>query len=254
MPTVRQKTAQQASNSATTARPGPKPAGRASRLAALGLHTDMDLLLHLPLRYEDETQLVPIADLLRSAGRIGGQALQVEGVVSACEVQYRPRRQLVVTLAEADPDADNPAPAGGAQLTLRFLNFYGSQLKQLAVGNRVRARGEVRIGFFGAEMVHPSYKIVNPGAPLPDSLTPVYPSGDGVPQAYLRRAIDTAIKRADWRDTLPPALRARLRLAPFEQSVRLLHNPPPDVDRNALQDRSHPAWVRMKFDELLAQQ
>jgi len=244
MPTVKQKTSR---TTPAAARSRPKPAGRAARLAALGLHSDMDLLLHLPLRYEDETQLVPIAELLRAAGRIGGQALQVEGVVSACEVQYRPRRQLVVTLAEAEAE-------GGAQLTLRFLNFYGSQLKQLAVGNLVRARGEVRIGFFGAEMVHPTYKVVNPGAPLPDALTPVYPSGEGVPQSYLRSAIEAALTRADWRDTLPPELLARLRLEPFEASVRLLHNPPPEIDRHALQDRSHPAWVRMKFDELLAQQ
>ncbi len=117
---------------------------------------------------------------------------------------------------------------------LRFLNFYGSQVKQLAVGTRVRARGEVRSGFFGAEMVHPAYKVVNEGAPLPTALTPVYPAGEGLSQAYLRKAIDGAMTRVDWRDTLAPDLLAALRLAPFEQAVRLLHNPPPDVDEDAL--------------------
>ena len=209
------------------------------KLARLGLRTDMDLVLHLPLRYEDETTIVPIHD----AAFRGGQSVQVEGTVIASDVQFRPRRQLVVTITD-----------DSGQLVLRFVNFYGSQAKQLAVGNRVRARGELRHGFFGAEMVHPSYKMVNEGAPLPEVLTPVYPSGEGLPQSYLRKAIVSALARVEWRDTLSSALRAQLDLMPFEEAVRLLHNPPPDIDENALFDRSHPAWVRMKFDELLAQQ
>ncbi len=209
------------------------------KLARLGLRSDMDLVLHLPLRYEDETQIVPIAD----AGFMFGRPAQVEGIVTACTVQFRPRRQLVVTIA------DDSGP-----LVMRFLNFYGSQTKQMAEGNRVRARGEVRMGFFGAEMVHPAYKIVLEGAPLPSVLTPVYPAGEGVSQTILRRAIVDAMKRVDWTDTLSAELRERLQLEPFEASVRLLHNPPQDIDEAALIERSHPAWTRMKFDELLAQQ
>ncbi|EGF32475.1 ATP-dependent DNA helicase RecG [Oxalobacteraceae bacterium IMCC9480] len=209
------------------------------KLARLGLRTDMDLVLHLPMRYEDETRIV----LIRDASFMGGQSVQVEGMITACEVQYKPRRQLVVTLADET-----------GQVTLRFLNFYGSQLKQMAEGNRVRARGELRHGFFGPEMVHPLYKMVLEGAPLPMALTPVYPSGDGLPQTYLRKAIASAMARISWRDTLAPALVESLDLMSFEAAVRLLHNPPPEVDESALEDRSHPAWVRMKFDELLAQQ
>jgi ATP-dependent DNA helicase RecG len=211
----------------------------ANKLAKLGLRTDMDLVLHLPLRYEDETQIVAI----REAGFMGGNAAQVEGVVTECDIQYRPRRQLVVTIAD-----------DSGQLVMRFLNFYGSQTKQLAPGTRVRARGEVRHGFFGAEMVHPTYKVVEEGTPLPDALTPVYPAGEGLSQAYLRKAIANALTRADWRDTLSPALLEELQLQPFAPSVKLLHNPPADVDEHALMERSHPAWIRMKFDELLAQQ
>jgi ATP-dependent DNA helicase RecG len=210
-----------------------------NKLEKLGLRTDMDLVLHLPLRYEDETRILPI----REAGFMGGTSAQVEGMVTSCEIQYRPRRQLVATIAD-----------DSGQLVMRFLNFYGSQVKQLAEGARVRARGEVRHGFFGAEMVHPTYKIVQEGEALPTALTPVYPSGEGLPQTYLRKAIAGALARIDWRDTLPEALRASLGLQPFESAVRLLHNPPADVDENALADRSHPAWTRMKFDELLAQQ
>ncbi len=124
----------------------------------------------------------------------------------------------------------------------------------MAEGTRVRARGEVRQGFFGAEMVHPTYKVILEGAPLPTALTPVYPAGEGLSQAYLRKAIAEAMARLAWQDTLSEILRASLQLAAFEPAVRLLHNPPPEVDEGALEDRSHPAWVRMKFDELLAQQ
>jgi ATP-dependent DNA helicase RecG len=209
------------------------------KLARLGLRSAMDLVLHLPMRYEDETQVTPIHE----AAFMTGNAVQVEGVVTACEIQYRPRRQLVVTIAD-----------DSSQLVMRFLNFYGSQVKQLAVGTRLRARGEMRHGFFGEEMVHPAYKVVPEGAPLPTALTPVYPAGEGLSQILLRKTITGAMARVDWYDTLPHTVVAALGLSAFEPAVRLLHNPPPEVDENALMDRSHPAWVRMKFDELLAQQ
>jgi ATP-dependent DNA helicase RecG len=225
---------------ATAAKTTPARANKLEdKLVRLGLRSDMDLVLHLPLRYEDETQVVSISQ----AGFMTGYPAQVEGVVTACDIQFRPRRQLVVTIEDES-----------SQLVMRFLNFYGSQVKQLAVGTRVRARGEVRHGFFGEEMVHPAYKVILEGAPLPMALTPVYPAGEGLSQALLRKAIAGAMSRVDWRDTLAEPLLTSLGLSAFEPAVRLLHNPPPDVDESALADRSHPAWVRMKFDELLAQQ
>ena len=210
-----------------------------SKLARLGLHSDMDLVLHLPMRYEDETQIVTIRD----ACMRGGQSWQVEGLVTKNEISYKPRRQLLVTIAD-----------DSGELLLRFMNFYGSQTKQMAEGVRIRARGELKHGFFGAEMVHPTYKVVNEGAPLPASLTPVYPSGEGLSQTVLRKAIAEAMKRIDWTDTVPPPIRKRLELIDFEPAVKLLHYPPADVDEYALSEKSHPAWERMKFDELLAQQ
>jgi ATP-dependent DNA helicase RecG len=211
----------------------------AQRLAKLGLHTDMDMVLHLPMRYEDETEILTIRD----ASMRGGLPVQVEGVVTSCEIHPKPRRQLVVTMADAS-----------GQLVLRFVHFYGFQTKQMAVGALLRARGELKHGFFGPEIIHPTYKIINPGAPLPTVLTPVYPSAEGLSQVFLRKAISEAMARIAWRDTLPPALLAARQLMDFEPAVRLLHNPPADIDESALADRSHPAWVRMKFDELLAQQ
>ncbi|MFZ6862349.1 ATP-dependent DNA helicase RecG [Undibacterium sp. Ji67W] len=226
--------------SKTNKKPAASGAVKASdKLAKLGLRKDMDFALHLPMRYEDETSITSMHD----ASMRGGSMVQVEGVVTESDVQYRPRRQLVVTITD-----------DSGQIVLRFLNFYGSQLKQLAVGVRVRARGELKHGFFGAEMVHPTYKIVNEGAPLATALTPVYPSGEGVPQALLRKAIANALGRMHWRDTLSPARLAALGLPGIEESVRILHNPPPDIDQYSLIEHEHPAWQRVKFDELLAQQ
>ncbi|HOB96866.1 MAG TPA: ATP-dependent DNA helicase RecG, partial [Aquabacterium sp.] len=132
----------------------------------LGLRRDIDLALHLPIRYEDETRITPIAQAR------DGEAVQVEGVVSDCRIEQRGRRQLLVKLADET-----------GSLLLRFLNFYPGHQKTLAAGNRVRVRGELRSGFFGREMVHPVFKGVEPGAPLAKSLTPVYPTSAQLPQA-----------------------------------------------------------------------
>ncbi|HEF5874672.1 TPA: ATP-dependent DNA helicase RecG [Burkholderia cenocepacia] len=219
-----------------------KPVKTADKLAKLGLTRSIDLVLHLPMRYEDETTLTPIGELLP-----GGIA-QTEGVVFDNEVAYRPRRQLVVKIRDDD----------GEQLVLRFLNFYGSQVKQMAVGQRLRVRGDVRGGFFGMEMVHPAVRVVEADAPLPQVLTPVYPSTAGVSQAYLRKAIENAVERTPLPELLPPEIQRDylkpLDVPSLEQAVRILHHPGVDSDEAALMDGSHPAWTRIKFEELLAQQ
>jgi ATP-dependent DNA helicase RecG len=204
-------------------------------MAKLGLTRDIDLALHVPLRYEDETSLQRLRDAR------DGDTLQLEATVADCRVETRARRQLVVRLTDDD----------GEPLVLRFLNFYPSQQKQLAVGQRVRVRGELRGGFLGREMVHPAVKAA--GTALPMALTPVYPTSAQLPQAYLRKAIASALHRAPLNEVLPadtlpgglPALR---------EAVLFLHQPPPGTPLAALDDRSHPAWQRLKFDELLAQQ
>ncbi len=217
----------------------------ADRLAKLGLTRDIDLVLHLPMRYEDETTLTPIGELLP-----GGIA-QTEGVVVDSEIAYRPRRQLLVKLRD-------PEHASGDELTLRFLNFYGSQVTQMAVGKRLRVRGDVRGGFFGLEIVHPAVRVVDDDTPLPQALTPVYPSTAGVSQAYLRKAIDNALSRASLPELLPEPV-AREFMEPLGvpllmEAVKTLHHPPVDADEAELIDGTHPAWTRIKFEELLAQQ
>jgi ATP-dependent DNA helicase RecG len=211
--------------------------GLARKLAKLGLRSRLDLVLHLPLRYEDETVLTPVEQAPAA------RPVLVEAAVQRAEVAYRPRRQLLVH-------------AQG--LVLRFFNFYPSQLKQfqraIEAGQRVRAFGEVRSGWFGAEMAHPRYRLVREGEPLSASLTPVYSTTAGLSQTALRAQVLGALDEEPLEETLPEAILARYDLAPFAPSIRLLHRPPPGADIERLEKRSHPAWRRMKFDELLAQQ
>jgi ATP-dependent DNA helicase RecG len=194
-------------------------------------------VLHLPLRYEDETALTA------PESAPAGIPVSVEAPVLKAQIVFRPKRQLLVH-AEG--------------LVLRFFNFYGSQLKQFqraaAEGLRVRAYGEVRPGFFGVEMAHPRYRIVREGEPLPDALTPIYPTTAGLKQTELRARVLEALDTEALDDTLPEAVRRRLDLMPFSETVKLLHRPPPGIDPAVLVERSHPAWRRVKFDELLAQQ
>src|SRR6185437_116400 len=227
-----------APSSAASRKPRAAEAGMSAierKFHALGLREQQDFILHLPLRYEDETRVTPIARL-----RPGFPA-QVEGDILRSEILYRPRRQLTAIIADDT-----------GELQLRWLNFYGSQHKQLTAGRRLRARGEVRGGLWGREMVHP--RMSNADTPLSLALTPVYPSTEGLPQPTLRKAIDVALRQSDLSDTLPDGLRERYDLQAFEPSIRLLHAPPPGVAEADLIERAHPAWRRIKFDELLAQQ
>ena len=214
----------------------PKRSGPQLAMDKLGLRRDIDLALHLPLRYEDETRITPIA-----AAR-DGQTVQVEGEVTESRVELRGRRQLLVQIDD-----------GSDSLTLRFLNFYPSHQKTLSTGSRLRVRGEVRGGFIGREMVHPSFKAVDENTPLATSLTPVYPTSAQLPQAYLRKAVASGLMRADL-DELLPADALPPGLLPLRAALRFLHQPPPEVSLAELEDHSHPAWQRLKYEELLAQQ
>jgi len=221
----------------------PSPAQQALR--KLGLLRDIDLALHLPLRYEDETRITP----LRNAR--DGDTVQIEATVTHSEVQLRPRRMLKVMVDDG---------TGTCELT--FFSFYPSHLKTLAVGARLRIRGEVRGGFWGRQMLHPAFRVA--GGELPTALTPVYPSTAGLPQPYLRRAIATALQRADLSETLPPGAQPPLarfmgqnglqRPYSLREALFFLHHPAPDVALATLEDHSHPAWQRLKAEELLAQQ
>ena len=207
------------------------------KLAKIGLHSEADLLVHLPLRYEDETRITPVERAF------GGEPVQVEVVVHSNEVQFRPRRQMVVRAGD-----------GTGDITLRFFSFYPSQQAALSVGSRIRAFGEVRGGFFGAEMVHPRFRKVVDDEPLPEAMTPIYPSTAGLANSALQKLIGKALATGDMSETLPEELRQRLKLPALARSLKFLHNPPPGTELDTLHARNHPAWRRVKFDEVLAQQ
>ena len=207
-------------------------------LDKLGLRRDIDLALHLPLRYEDETRITRLADAR------DGDMVQIEAQVTHSEITFRPRRQLRVTVDD-----------GSDTCVLRFINFYPAHQKTLSVGARVRVRGEIRGGFVSREMVHPSFRAA--GGELATALTPVYPTVAGLPQAYLRKAVLGGLARADLAETLPTEfLRKNLPqpLSSLREALQFLHHPTPDVMLATLEDRSHPAWQRLKAEELLAQQ
>jgi ATP-dependent DNA helicase RecG len=217
--------------------PVPKSATQKA-LEKLGLKRDIDLALHLPLRYEDETRITRLRDARE------GDTVQIEGRVTECDVSFRPRRQLVVTVDD-----------GTETCTLRFFSFYPSQQKALAVGNRIRARGEVKGGFLGRTMLHPSFH--SAGGDLPTALTPIYPTVAGLGQTVLRKEVLAGLARAELSDTFAPGDLSQINhqaLWTLREALSFLHHPTPDVSIDALQDHSHPAWQRLKAEELLAQQ
>ncbi|MGI9133728.1 MAG: ATP-dependent DNA helicase RecG, partial [Rhodoferax sp.] len=207
-------------------------------LEKLGLERDIDLALHLPLRYEDETRISRLRDVRE------GDTVQIEAVVTHCEVSFRPRRQLVVTVDD-----------GSDVCTLRFFNFYPSQQKALAVGSRIRARGEAKGGFLGWTMLHPVFRPAQ--GDLPKSLTPIYPTVAGLPQHLLRKAVLAGLASADLSDTFSPGDLSQFNqqaLWTLRDALAFLHHPRPDAALATLQDQTHPAWQRLKAEELLAQQ
>ena len=239
-PTAKKATEPQAKQSVSKPLTAPQKA-----LRKLGLNRAIDLALHLPLRYEDETRIVRLSDTRE------GDVAQIEATVTSCEVAYKPRRQLLVVVDD-----------GSDTCTLRFFNFYPSQQKALAVGNRLRLRGEVRGGFMGRTMMHPSFHAA--GGELPNALTPIYPTSAGLPQSYLRKAVHGGVlhaaRQGEFVETIPTGLappslaQSNTKTWGLEQSLHFLHHPTPDVSLAQLEDRTHPAWQRLKAEELLAQQ
>ncbi len=208
-----------------------------ANLAKLGISHLQALLLHLPLRYIDETHVTAVRDL-----RVGESA-QVEGEIVHAEVIYKPRKALIARLEDAS-----------GQLSLRFLHFYPSQIAALKVGTHLRAFGEVRHGFFGYEMVHPICKKVGDKTEVAETLTPVYPTVAGLTQTNLRKAMRIALAQNALHETLPSSVYVHLNLPSFARSIQALHHPLPDANLHALENKTTIEWQRLAFDELLAQQ
>ena len=213
----------------------------AAKLEARGLTTLQDLWLHLPLRYEDRTTLLPIRALK------AGMAAQVEGRVEAVERGFRYRPVLRVAVSDDS----------GATLVLRFFHFRAAQVAQFAVGTRLRCYGTPRPGQHGLEIVHPSYRVLGDGEDdgLGDVLDPIYPAVEGIGPASLRKLISQALDRlpdAATLELLPPALLADLKLPSLRDAMLTMHRPPAGADIAALSTGTHPAQQRLAMEELLA--
>jgi len=214
----------------------------AGRLAALGVHSALDLLFLLPVRYEDRTRIVPLGELRP------GMRAAVEGEVLLTEVAFRGRRQLLTRLSD-----------GSGSLTLRFFHFSAQQQQGLARGTRIRCFGEARRGAGGMEMVHPEYRRAEARTEnhADDRLTPIYPATEGVTQGRLRMLVGLALAQvsaAELHDWVPAELLQRADLPSLREALLLVHQPPVDCPVEELMNRRHPAQRRLAFEELLAHQ
>lgn len=213
-------------------------AGQAGKLAGIGLHTLQDLLFHLPLRYEDQTRLYTITDLLP------GIYATVSGEVLRTDVVFGRKRMMTCQISD-----------GTGILTLRFFNFSAAMKNALAAGKQVTAYGEIRRGKNGPEIFHPEYKVRQSDASveLQETLTPIYPTTEGVRQATLRKLLDQALELLDTcaiNELLPPELTRSMMSLP--QALKTLHRPPADTQLAELESGQHPALKRIVLEELLA--
>ncbi|WP_236208766.1 ATP-dependent DNA helicase RecG [Pseudomonas tohonis] len=214
----------------------------AEKLAKVGLENLQDILFHLPLRYQDRTRVVPIGALRP------GQDAVVEGTVTGADVVMGKRRSLLVRLHD-----------GTGALSLRFYHFSNAQKEGLKRGTQLRCYGEARPGASGLEIYHPEYRALNGDEPAPveQTLTPIYPTTEGLTQQRLRQLSQLALARLgpeslpDW---LPEELARDYRLGPLDEAIRYLHRPPPDADLDELAEGQHWAQHRLAFEELLTHQ
>lgn len=207
------------------------------RMTKMGLSSDWDFALHLPLRYEDETRIWSIADLMP------GMWAQVEVVPYSTSQRNTSRGAIVIVQVRDD----------SGTLPIVFFNFHRNNM--LPHGKPVRLSGEVRTDMNGAlQMIHPRVKSIVPGEKLPTTLTPIYPVAEGLQQRSIRKRIDSALLDIDLDDPVPEDLTLRLGLPGFADALRFIHHPPAGASPEALFDRTDPHWQRLKFDELLAQQ
>ena len=212
----------------------------AEKLRRLGVFQVQDLLFVLPSRYEDRTHVAPIGSLSP------GTRTTVEGEVLLTEVAYRRRRQMLCRISD-----------GSGFLTLRFFHFSAAQQNALARGTRIRCFGEIRRGPQGLEIVHPEYRRVvdKEPAPLEETLTPIYPLTEGVPQGRLRALVTQALGELDAaavHDWIPSQLIQPMGLPTLKDALAYVHRPPREAKLAELDAGRHPAQRRLAFEELLA--
>ncbi|WP_027698006.1 ATP-dependent DNA helicase RecG [Vibrio litoralis] len=211
----------------------------AEKLAKIGLHSIQDLLFHLPLRYEDRTRIYPIAKLH------SGLFVAIQGRVMSCDTHFGRKKMLTVKVSD-----------GNGTLTLRFFNFNAGMKNSFAEGRPLYAYGEIKRGNMGLEIMHPDYHFLNGSdAPqLEQSLTPIYPTTDGLRQNTLKNLTDQALELLDSSavtELLPGGLYDHQ--ITLNQALHTIHRPSPDIDMQQFELGKHPAQRRLIIEELLAQ-
>jgi ATP-dependent DNA helicase RecG len=216
----------------------------AELLANLNIYTAQDLLFHLPLHYQDRTEITAIASL-----PVGEQKF-IEGTVQLGQVVYRGRRVLTCRVADAT-----------GQIILRLYHFNATQQQQLSTpGLRLRCFGTVRYHQqHGLEMIHPEYRVISSQDIFvaDNYLTPIYPTTKGLSQNTLQKLISQALvlrQEQDEEELLPQALLQQFNFPKLQEAISFLHRPPKNVSLPALIAKQHPMQQRLIFEELLAQQ
>ena len=213
-----------------------------NRLNHLGIHQVQDLLFHLPYRYIDRTRLVPLGSLMP------GNSALCQGTVELTQVLYGKRRSLLCRISD-----------GTGSLILRFFHFSKAQQANLKPGMTLRCWGQLRKGNNSLEMIHPEYLRVDKvdDANIEQTLTPVYPSTQGISQFKLRDLTGQALAalsrgKAGLNELLPGGILKQFALFDLTSAIRFVHRPPPDADVDSLIKGNHPTQQRLAFEELLA--
>ncbi|EGU33679.1 ATP-dependent DNA helicase RecG [Vibrio sp. N418] len=211
----------------------------AEKLEKVGLNSVQDLLFHLPLRYEDRTRVYPMIKLH------AGLWAAVQGKVMSADTLFGKRKMLTVKISD-----------GNGTVALKFFNFTAGMKNNFTEGKIVHAYGEIKRGNYGLEIIHPDYKFYAPNQPAEteQSLTPVYPTTDGLRQLTLRNLTDQALAlldKAAVQELLPNGLYPQqITLA---RALHTIHRPTPDIDLAQFDEGKHPAQIRLIMEELLAQ-
>ena len=210
-----------------------------TKLEKIGLLSVQDILFHLPLRYEDKTRVTTVRDLLP------GTSTNIIGEIIDSQITQGKRRMLVVTLFD-----------GTGNIQLCFFSFSASQKNSLSIGRTIRCYGEVKRGPRGFQIVHPEYKSLDDDRELTsveETLTPVYPSTDGLRQISLRSLTEQALarlQRGEVDELLPSSLFCEQ--YSLSEALTIIHRPPPETSVEQLELGRHPAQLRLIKEELLA--
>jgi len=141
------------------------------KLNRIGILTVQDLLFHLPLRYQDKTQLSLIGTLQP------GQEALIEGTIEITQIKFGRRRSLLCMISD-----------GSGTLILRFFHFSKAQQQRLGKGTILRCYGQIRRGAKTLEITHPEYRHIDPdnSPAIEKQLTAIYPLTEGLQQRTLQ--------------------------------------------------------------------